>query len=443
MLSNKAFNKIFIGFLFCFASIYGSAARITRLAAPISRSAVRVTRLSTPVASISSLDAARKYYASSGPTLAQKPMNVSDAFKVLDVKQGSSSAQIKAAYHQRVKEVHPDVGGSDEAMKTVNQAYDIAKIAPELGSGFTSSLYTQKPANEQKELYQIITSGDLESFQNFIMKHSNMINQVMYNSDSYSQYPLAIAIHEALRHEGIKGLDIIQALLKAGANPNSVYQGESSLTIMQERGSGDRKKELDILTMLLNAGADPNISASKGVSALMLAVQRFDNQEVVDALLAAGANPNAVSFVDSLGNSNTPLSFALIYHNDQYVASLLKAGANPNIQISYKGKMCTVLHILIKQHAEYSKEPQDSFGATLVADAKKRIEDMLKARADVTIKDQDGKTAYDLALQAGNKDIAEMLFASRFPFASTSGENQSKSVSKKPSMWSWVYDVWK
>ncbi|MDP1792791.1 MAG: J domain-containing protein, partial [Acidimicrobiales bacterium] len=46
-----------------------------------------------------------------------------DAWAVLGVPPGSSERAIRAAYLRRSKQLHPDLGGTDEAMRDLNAAY--------------------------------------------------------------------------------------------------------------------------------------------------------------------------------------------------------------------------------------------------------------------------------------------------------------------------------
>ena len=48
----------------------------------------------------------------------------SEFYATLGLASGASPDQIKAAYHRKARECHPDHGGSDEAMAAVNEAYD-------------------------------------------------------------------------------------------------------------------------------------------------------------------------------------------------------------------------------------------------------------------------------------------------------------------------------
>ena len=46
-----------------------------------------------------------------------------DELELLGLAPGATFAQIRAAYRKKARELHPDRGGSDEAMKRVNAAY--------------------------------------------------------------------------------------------------------------------------------------------------------------------------------------------------------------------------------------------------------------------------------------------------------------------------------
>lgn len=49
------------------------------------------------------------------------------AFAELGVPAGASEQEVKAAYRERVKQVHPDQGGDEQAFKRICEAYDTAK----------------------------------------------------------------------------------------------------------------------------------------------------------------------------------------------------------------------------------------------------------------------------------------------------------------------------
>ncbi|MFC3478651.1 J domain-containing protein [Halobacterium litoreum] len=58
---------------------------------------------------------------------------VSDAFETLGVSRSASESELKAAYRERVKEVHPDRGGDRETFERVREAYAAARQAATSG----------------------------------------------------------------------------------------------------------------------------------------------------------------------------------------------------------------------------------------------------------------------------------------------------------------------
>jgi curved DNA-binding protein CbpA len=51
-------------------------------------------------------------------------MPASEAYDALGVSPDASQEAVRDAYRDRVKEVHPDSGGDEEAFKRVNRAYE-------------------------------------------------------------------------------------------------------------------------------------------------------------------------------------------------------------------------------------------------------------------------------------------------------------------------------
>ncbi|MEZ3145080.1 J domain-containing protein [Halobaculum sp. MBLA0143] len=60
-----------------------------------------------------------------GPgTAGSTGMPAREAYDTLDLSPDASNEEVKSAYRDRVKEVHPDSGGDEEAFKRVNRAYE-------------------------------------------------------------------------------------------------------------------------------------------------------------------------------------------------------------------------------------------------------------------------------------------------------------------------------
>lgn len=95
--------------------------------------------------------------------------------------------------------------------------------------------------------------------------------------------------------------------------------------------------------LLLKYNADPNVRADDDASALHWA-SRNGNLEVVNMLVAAGADLNVRRQTDRDGDGPAPIHMALGESHDDVAISLIKAGAR--VDVEYIGR--TVL-----QYAEW------------------------------------------------------------------------------------------
>ncbi|APR98862.1 ankyrin repeat domain-containing protein [Wolbachia endosymbiont of Folsomia candida] len=102
----------------------------------------------------------------------------------------------------------------------------------------------------------------------------------------------------------------------------STYEGDDAVH------SAIRGDYLNVLSLLLRTKRLTNSKNDAGVTPLHLAAS-YDSIEVVSFVLrhVENTNPNALDNED-----NTPLHIAVFYNNDNTVDELLKAGANPGIQ---------------------------------------------------------------------------------------------------------------
>lgn len=119
-------------------------------------------------------------------------------------------------------------------------------------------------------------------------------------------------------------LVVVQLLLKAGASVNSLSDDEE--TVLQK---ALRLPEIELTRMLLNAGADVNNQAGETYEA-RTALQRAaeqDDSEIVELLLSHGADVNAPA---GCWNGVTALQGAAIAGQLKIVLMLLRAGAKIN-----------------------------------------------------------------------------------------------------------------
>ncbi len=67
----------------------------------------------------------------SAPPQETSTPDTNDPYTVLDIPSNSPNWLVRLAYREKAKKAHPDVGGSDEEMKKINDAFE--KILKERG----------------------------------------------------------------------------------------------------------------------------------------------------------------------------------------------------------------------------------------------------------------------------------------------------------------------
>ena len=233
--------------------------------------------------------------------------------------------------------------------------------------------------------------------------------------------------------------EIVKLLLKANANPNQ--ENALALMIAAEQGY------LDIIQQLLKYGADPNSISNidgNGMTALMLAsIVGFT--EAVKLLLQAGADPNIehhipvneVFITSSLPKTHrirfTALIFACLQMNSEIVKLLLKANANPNQENALALMIAAEQGYLdiIQQLLKYGADPNSisnidgstalhyvlqSLTESLHKDNKENtsikltiIQQLIEKGANINIQNEDGLTVLMMATDEGLSEIVELL----------------------------------
>jgi ankyrin repeat protein len=122
-------------------------------------------------------------------------------------------------------------------------------------------------------------------------------------------------------------IDFVKLLLSFKANPNlKCKSGEAALNRVSPHNNS---KYVEIVNTLVDAGADVNTSGEGGNTPLMTAVES-GNISLIKKLLGKGANVNAQ---DNLGRTALMFSIQGIWGKPdiEIVELLLKSGADPNI----------------------------------------------------------------------------------------------------------------
>lgn len=166
-----------------------------------------------------------------------------------------------------------------------------------------------------------------------------------------------------------KSKDIVELLIKSGADMNAKYKGKTVARHMIDTGNKDMAE------LLINSGADINAKGETGETALMIAAYK-GNKDIVEMLIKAGADVNAKNNGDG-----TALSWAIIDEKKDVAEMLIKEGADKDaalIKISETGKSSSVKFLI-------------------------------DAGADVNAKDSEGLSVLTHAMLYGKKDIEKLL----------------------------------
>ena len=166
-------------------------------------------------------------------------------------------------------------------------------------------------------------------------------------------------------------LQAVQELLAAGADPNEGVDGLPPLYIAI---MSSKKNRHAIILELLDAGADPNFVLVYGDhrTTVLGIVTRQDELDLVQDLLAAGADPNAGDTMFTAVDTDGPNHLAIL-------RELLAANGDPNKRHMY-GNV-----VFINAVAAFKE------GRLTV------IQELLAAGADPNIRDRGGATALTMA----------------------------------------------
>jgi ankyrin repeat protein len=203
---------------------------------------------------------------------------------------------------------------------------------------------------------------------------------------------------------------LVHLLLSKGAAVNArTAVGKTALMLALRE---HRNLSLETVKALVEQGADVNVKDDQGYSILWWAVVAEHRLDVVEYLLAHGANPNAhgvlVAAVDNRGRR-------------AILRALLAKGANPNVK-DEKGR--TALSLAAWRDHESAKmllasgagpgEERDREGMLISAarlGATRAVEELLKAHVEVNAMSDRGESALMAAAREGNEDMVRVLLA--------------------------------
>ncbi len=285
-----------------------------------------------------------------------------------------------------------------------------------LCSMLLGSTSAAQQSNEPQSLALCAASNDLTCMQ-LLLDHGADVNQLA----SFGASPLRMAI-------GYKNTEAALLLLANHANPN--------LTGTPEYMAADKNNTLLLIAVsqrdnalvqaLLQAGANPNAANDSGATPLSYLITQRDPQldTIFNLLLAAKADPNQRDL-----NGDTPFDYAVSTAlnfpdpaNKQRVKQLLAAGANPNL-----GMASSNIGLPLVRAADGEHGDKDLLALLLANGADPNIRDPLllnniHARRDlaellidngleVDLRNSDAATALDLAIDRDDLSQAKLLLS--------------------------------
>lgn len=269
-----------------------------------------------------------------------------------------------------------------------NEQYDIAKYLINQGADI-------KPSDKNDILVESCKNGDID-----------MLKLIMANGYPLSEKNRGKAMEAACRSRKI---NVVEYLLDMGANPD--LECLQSIEFRDSEG-------LDIAKLLVKRGAKVNGKNSDGSP-----LKFIDSKEISEYLIEKGANVNEISTSKS-DNKGESILMSIMANGDlDKIKLLVENGADLEYQNENANKDTAIIwaaeqpswHILeyvIQNGADMNYQNEKCETALMRAVSRgylSNVKILIKYKADVSLKDKEGRTALDIAEAKNYKEITSYL----------------------------------
>ena len=233
----------------------------------------------------------------------------------------------------------------------------------------------------------------------------------VHSTDSDGLSPLVYAI------TGRKSFQVIEQLLKAGAQSNVFIDGQSILDKAREEGREDICKLLEQFNVLDIPQKEKEEEHQLQLSsALIIEAAKIGHVQAVELILKEYAHVNFQSI-----SGETALMLASQYGHIQVVELLLKENAGVNIKkedgwtalmLASRNGHTQIVEILLKENADINIQEKQKLTALMLASRyghTQAVALLLKENADVNIQKDNGWTALMIASRYGYTQVVELL----------------------------------
>jgi ankyrin repeat protein len=208
-----------------------------------------------------------------------------------------------------------------------------------------STAITPKPGTANPDLMKAIKEKDVTAVEMLLVKQRVPAG----GADPYGTTPLSLAAQQG-------NDDIVQALLKAGANIHETTYGSepfltavgtcslatvklfmakgAKTTVQDESGAtvlhhAAQNKDPGVAKAMLAAGIKVDVQTEQRMTPLMIAAGH-DNRAVVDVLMKAGADPNKLGYKGEWGERETGVIATTRFQDPRLLQWFLDHGTDPN-----------------------------------------------------------------------------------------------------------------